>query len=81
MKRLVAVSPNTKIIFSYVISGFRALLGYYSLRKVLEECSSQYSGSLLVHKAEHKRSLKDVFKGKIVVTNSNQNEKSRNFTL
>jgi len=30
----VQVSPKTKIIFRYVISGFRALLGYYSLCEV-----------------------------------------------
>jgi uncharacterized protein YciW len=55
-----------------VISGFRALLGYYSLRKVPEERSSQYSGSLRADEAEHKRRLKDVFKEKNVITNSNQ---------
>jgi len=74
-KRLVQVSPKTKVIFRYVISGFLALLGYYSLRKVPEERSSQYSESLRAHEVAHKRSLKDVCKEKSVVTNSNQMKK------
>jgi hypothetical protein len=58
-----------------VISGFRTLLGYYSLREVPQERSSQYSDSLRAHEADHKRRLKDVCKEKSDVTNYNQMKK------